>query len=261
VLPKRYIILLLGAGASVVAAILVWLLIPEDDPERVSVGQAVQQFRTDTGTDGARGSIRGPRPEFGVYRYETDGEETLSASLLSGSHDYDGVSTVAIRAGDCGVVERWQVLAGRWREAEGCTTGSGEKASSLSEAHEFFGSLEKDVYRCSGPATSDPMNLEPGERLVTSCRSASGLVVTTMEVRGAELRRIDGRLLRPVLVEGRSLIRGDSFGSAEFIDWRRRSDGLLLGREVTSQVESDAYGGMSYGESYRLRLLSLSPER
>lgn len=44
-------------------------------------------------------------------------------------------------------------------------------------------------------------------------------------------------------------------------DWRRRSDGLLLRRDVTSQAESDSYGGMHYSEHYGLRLLSVIPER
>jgi hypothetical protein len=261
VIPKRYTILALGGLASIAAALLVMHLIPEDNPQRVSVDQAVRQFRAEGGTASAREDASGRRPEFGVYRYRTAGEEVLSAALLSGSHDYDGVSTVALRPGECGLVERWQVLAGRWRESEGCTSGSRENAASLREAHEFFGSLQTDSYGCSGPATTDPLNLEPGRRLVTRCESGSESVVTTMEVEEAAPLRIEGELLRPVLVRGRSLIQGSSSGSAEFADWRRRTDGLLLRREVTSQVESDAYGGMSYSEGYSLRLLSVIPDR
>jgi hypothetical protein len=253
-------VLLLGAIATATAAILVWKLIPEDNPQRVSVQQAVRQFRADVDADATGVETRGPRPEFGVYSYGTSGGETLEASLVSGSHDYEGVSTVALQPGECGMVERWQVLAGRWREEEGCASNSRENSRSLREAHEFFGTVQRDDYSCAGPATTDPANLEPGRRLTTICKSASGSVVTRMEVTSAAPLRIDGETLHPVLVAGSSQIRGDSSGVARFEDWRRRSDGLLLRREVTSQVSSNGFGGTSYSESYRLRLLSLVPE-
>jgi hypothetical protein len=260
VIPKRYTILLLGAIASVAAAILVWKLIPEDNPQRVSVRQAVRQFRAEVDAEATGGDTRGPRPEFGVYSYGTSGGEKLDAALVSSGHDYEGVSTVALQPGECGVVERWQILAGRWREEEGCTLNSRENSRSLREVHEFFGTVQRDDYSCAGPATTDPANLEPGRRLVTVCKSASGSVVTRMEVTSAAPLRIDGETLHPVLVEGSSQIRGSSSGEARFADWRRPSDGLLLRREVTSRVSSDDFGGTNYSESYRLRLLSLAPE-
>jgi hypothetical protein len=250
-----------GVIVLMAAASLVWQLIPKDHAKRITVRQAVRLYRTDASANDPQEAGGGAKPQFGVYRYETGGEEAVSTPFLSGGHNYDGVSTITLRAGDCGVVERWQVLAGRWRESEGCSASGDEEAKSVRELHEFFESPQRDTYACSGPATSDPSNLKPGMHLVTVCRSATESVVTKMEVREAAPLRIDGEILHPVLVKGNSLIKGSSSGAAGFEDLRRPSDGLLLRRDVTSQVESDAYGGMTYSESYRLRLLSLLPER
>jgi hypothetical protein len=261
VIRKRYTVLAVGAVALSAVALLVWQLTPKDHATRISVPQAVQLYRADSSAN-ARKEVSGEaRPQFGVYRYETHGEEAVSTSFLSGGHDYDGVSTITLRPGDCGVVERWQVLVGRWRESEGCLGSGGEEAKSLRELHEFFESPQKDAYTCSGPSTSDPANLKPGTNLVTVCKSDTESVVTKMKVSEASPVRIDGELLHPVLVKGTSLIEGSSAGAAGFEDWRRRSDGLLLRRDVTSHVESDSYGGMNYSEHYGLRLLSVIPER
>jgi hypothetical protein len=259
---RRYI--LIGALLLAVAAALVgWRMIPRDHAERATVREAVRLFQA-AGKEGGGGGEEsgGPWPRAGVYSYVTRGGESVSTPLLGGSHDYDGSSTVTVRQGTCGVIERWQVLRERWREAEGCAEGGDETARAVREVHEFFGSTQRAAYTCSGPASTDPANLVPGRRLLNSCQSVAGTVITKMSVSAAVPVAVEGKDQEALIVRGNSKIEGEEgVGTATFIDWRRRSDGLLLRRQVSSHIDSDDYGGMHYGETYELRLLSTTPQR
>ena len=134
-------IALVLAAVVVVGALAVWKLFPKDDTSRVSVNEAVAQFREEGGGSGSGEGVLFER-QPGVYRYETKGSE--SARHRPAQHhprlrrhlDDDDQPDHG-----CGVVERWQVLGGRWAEFTSCPTKGGDffELIGFVEYHEFFG--------------------------------------------------------------------------------------------------------------------------
>ena len=87
-------IALVVAAVVVVGALAVWKLFPKDDTSRVSVNEAVAEFREVGGAAGGEGVLFERQP--GVYRYQTKGSESADTGLLSTTHDYDGISTITL---------------------------------------------------------------------------------------------------------------------------------------------------------------------
>jgi hypothetical protein len=259
--PKRRVLATLIVVIPLMIGILLWKVLPKDQITRITVPQAVHVFRRDLHDHHRLVVGDDPRPQLGVYRYETHGHEAISTTLVSGNHDYHGVSTISVMPGRCGLVERWQVLTTRWSESETCPGRDGEEIKSLREFHEFFNVGQEDRYVCKGVSGSAASKLKLGRQFASSCKSAAGTVVSETKVARAVRMRIEGKMLDVVHTRGTSLIRGSNSGSASFQDWRRRSDGLLLRRTVSSQVDSDTNGGTDYSERYSIVLLSLAPER
>jgi len=241
-------------------AIVLWRVIPEDHARHITPSQALRVF--DHHLRQRSGFANGGNwSELGVYRYATRGGEEIDA-LLDKSHDYDGLSTVTLWPGECGLVERWQVLAARWSETETCHAPSGrEETHSLREFHEFFDVSQEDAFECDGPSTLSVARHEPTRPVTSVCRSPATEVTSTIEVVGVRRTAVGGEAVTAVYMEGESKARGESTGAAKFSEWRRRRDGLLLRREVRGVVDSEANGGFGYREGYTLQLISLTPER
>jgi hypothetical protein len=252
-------IALLGGGVLIVIAILAWLNRPRDEPARATVADAVESFRADGDTAGAEGGER--EPALGVYSYATRGEESVDSPVLDATHDYDGVSTIVLSEGRCGQIERWQVLDGRWSETEACLPRYGDAFATVVEFHEFFGSGQKDTFRCRGPAGSRPADLEPGERFSSSCKSEDSSIANDSRIVGVERVSVGGEAFEAIHIESRSVFEGASSGTATRDEWRRRSDGLLLRRTVESEADTSDAGGSHYSERYAIRLLSTTPRR
>jgi hypothetical protein len=251
---------LVVAAAVVALALLAWLNRPRDEPTRATVDDAVRSFRAENDGGAERGRPGGPA--LGVYRYRTRGYESAQ-TLLAGTttHDYDGISTIVLSKGGCGEIERWQVLAGRWTEAESCPGPHGDLFTKATEFHEFFGIEREDVFRCRGFSTSGSPVVRPGARFSSSCDSEDSSVFNAARVVGFETVSVAGKAFPAVHVESRSRLRGESTGFARREDWRRRSDGLLLRRTASSTAETDLGGGTDYSERYAIELLDLEPSR
>jgi hypothetical protein len=244
------------------AAFVLWQLVPRDRASHITRSQAVQLFERNIERK-SRLEVNGGRwPELGVYRYETSGQETIDTDLLDGSHDYDGISTLTLWPGRCGMVERWQVLDSRWSETETCGDRHGrEEISSLREFHEFLGSSQEDRFDCEGWSGLSVVKSAPSRPVTARCRSAVTSSTSRLRVVGTVRMEVGGEAVDAVHMEAVSVVRGESSGSAVVDEWRRRSDGLLLRRRVGRSLDSEASGGFRYDESYSIRLLSLVPER
>lgn len=251
---RRRIALLAVAGVAVLAAIA-WLNQPHDEPAKATVDEAVRSFRAE-GDSGGHGGGRG-EPELGVYRYTTRGSESVRSPVFGATHDYGGVSTIVLSAGQCGERERWQVLRGRWSEAEACTAAQGEGSAKVTEFHEFFETGQEDSFRCH----STPVSTQPGAHFSSSCESDNSSIASTSRVVGIEPISVGEEAFDTTHVETRSVLEGMMRGSALRDEWRRRSDGLLLKRSAESEGDTSAAGGSHYNEKYTIELISTTPQR
>lgn len=243
-----------------VAAFLGWRLFPRDDTTRVSVGDAVAQFRAEGGgRGGGEGALFERRP--GVYRYQTRGSESADTGLISATHDYDGISTITISPKGCGVVERWQVLGGRWAEFRSCPTkGDFFELKGFVEYHEFFGESRKSTYTCTGDPASKRSARQVGKTFQGRCESDEGDSATSVSlVEAIEKVDVGGKAFDAVHTTTDVKLDGHVTGTAKRDDWRRRSDGLLLRRVTSSDAQMSGTIDADYKESYSLQLLSVEP--
>lgn len=255
---RRYIVSLVVAGAAVLA-VLAWIHRPQDDPARATVDDAVRSFRAQD--DGGRGGEASAGRALGVYRYATRGSETAESPILDTTHDYNGISTIVLSEGRCGEVERWEVLSGRWTEGETCKGPDGDRFTAGTEFHEFFGYGQKDSFRCRGISMSGPPVEKVGARFSSSCESDDSSVINESRVVGFETVTVAFEPFPAIHTESRSRLEGESTGTARREDWRRRSDGLLLKRSVSSEADTSLGGGTHYTERYTIELLDSQPRR
>jgi hypothetical protein len=250
-------IALLVVGFVAVLAILAWLNRPRDEPSKASVGDAVRSFREEGGAEGQGG--KSGEPGLGVYRYGTRGSESVKGPSFGATHHYGGVSTVVVSAGRCSERERWQVLAGRWTETEACPEPHGKTLATVVEFHEFFGSPQRDSFRCRGP--SGPSKPRPGTHYFSLCESKDSSISNRSRFVGTGEIAVGGKRYAAVHIESRSVLSGATVGTSRREEWRRRSDGLLLQRSGISDADTSEGGGSHYTERYAIRLLSTKPRR
>lgn len=255
-------IALVVAACVVVGAFAVWKLFPSDDTKHISVNEAVAQFREEEGaTEGGKGAIFEREP--GVYRYQTKGSESADTGLLSSTHDYDGISTITISPKGCGVVERWQVLGGRWAEFTSCPTkGDFFELKGFVEYHEFFGEDRTSTYSCTGDPASKRSARQVGKTFNGRCESDEGDTGTSKTlVKAIEKVDVGGKKFDAVHTTADVKLDGHVTGTAKRDDWRRRSDGLLLRRVMRSDAKMSGTIDADYHESYSLQLLSVNPRQ
>jgi hypothetical protein len=255
---RRRKIALLAVACLIAVAALAWLIRPRDEPTRATVAEAVRSFRAKDDA-GAQGGEAG-QPPLGVYRYATSGSESTKGAFFSATHDYGGVSTIALVRGRCGERERWQVLAGRWSELEACAP-RGETLAALTEFHEFFGFGQEESLRCHGEAPTGPRSLRPGARFSNFCKADGSSIAISSRIVGVDRVSAGGETFDALHIESGNVLKGDTAGIAKRQEWRRRSDGLLLRRSAKSDVDTSAGGGSHYTEHYTIRLLSTTPRR
>lgn len=253
---RRYVVPLVLAGVAVLAA-LAWINRPRDEPTRATVDEAVRSFRAQD--DRGRGAGDSGERALGVYRYATQGSESVQSPISDTTHDYDGVSTIVVSEGKCGDVERWQVLEERWSEGETCPGPNGDRFTAATEFHEFFGFEQKDSFRCSGIAMPRPV--KRGVSYSSSCRSEGSSVLNTSRVVGFEVATVAAGSFPAMRIESRSELEGEVTGSAQREEWRRRSDGLLLRRSASVSTDTSLGGGTHYSERYTIELLDAEPRR
>jgi hypothetical protein len=258
-------------GTSIVLTIVVvaalggsiaYQLIPKDSTSRETFGQSLARFRAEMKR--AAGFPRhdsAPIPPFGVYRYRTDGSESINTTAFSTAHNYDGVSTIILTPTRCGVMEHWQPLAERWSEGNLCVGAHSTHVIWVRDFHEFFERSKEVSYDCSGGEAPYSMQLRAGDRWQTRCASDQGTILSRVEVLGIEPVKVAGRPIDAVHLRARATLSGDPNGGDVRDSWIRRSDGLLLRRVDHSKAHVDVSGGGDFEESYELRLLDTKAQR
>jgi hypothetical protein len=253
---SRRRLIALVVPACVIAGFFAWQNRPDDEATKATVGEAVERFRQSKAAGEGPGGAA-----LGVYSYRTRGSESADTGLLSATHDYDGSSTIIIDSGPCGVLERWQVLAGRWTEAEFCVPPKGSGLREITEFHEFFGRDRENHYRCRGRAPSRRMLRTAGTRFGSTCSSKSGVAESRSRVVEIEKVTVAGEEFDAVHTTSDVVLEGEVSGTTTRNDWRRRLDGLLLRREVETEARMDGTPDADYSESYTVELISPHPRR
>jgi hypothetical protein len=258
--PRGRYIVIAAIPCLIVAGYLVWRAFPRDRVVPVKVGEAVRIFRQ---RSVGPLSARSGEPEPGVYRYSTSGEESVNAGLgiLSTNHHYHGTSTISVIPTQCGLVQRWEVLATRWTEVASCREQGGYRLLSVDEMHEFFGVRRDVLYKCREPVRPGPTKLRPGMEWKGRCATSDSSRESRFRVLGFQRVRVGDRSFEAVHTLTRLRMQGTYSGSASQEDWRRRSDGLLLRR--ISRTNGSLGGAVSadYAEHYEIRILTLHPDR
>lgn len=248
---------LVAPALLLVAGAVLWSNWPRDSVERASVGDALRDYRSRAGGVGA--PDRGlPRP--GVYVYSIAGGETLHALVFEGTHRYDGEATITVEPRPCGVAERWRPLDTRWTESRFCGRGGEFHLASISESHEFFGTSSLSSYRCRGAAPG-LARARVGSSWKSACSGGSGTLRISSRVVAAGVVEVDGRRFAAVRIHSRAAVGGEQAGASVRSEWRRRSDGLLLRRSVSTEASVEVLGGGTYHEDYSLELLATAPRR
>jgi hypothetical protein len=249
--------------AAVVVIVLtpgvyVWAEWSHDAAPPTSISKALRAFRSHV--DSAHTHRPGLR-RLGVYLYTTRGSETLNAAIFQSTHRYRGTSTITVEPFACGIRERWQVLTTRWNESIMCKVHNDLRLVSLSEHHEFFGTVSAPFYRCHDSQWPQPHSYRVGLRWTVSCVGKTGLLLIRSSVVAPQAIEIDKMRIPAFAVRSRVAFNGEVTGTSIVSDWRRRSDGLLLRRTVYTKAGVEILGGGSYDEGYSLAIMSTVPRR
>jgi hypothetical protein len=202
-----------------------------------------------------------PEPPTGVYRYATEGFEEVDA-LGGARHDYPATTTITISRAGCGSEERWQPLQERVGSTFTCAGPEGGELRATRQRREFFGQSQEKAYTCEPGVLVRPMAPRPGATWTGECRSEDSRIALSGRVIGFEDLVVEGRRVPVVHIRLAGALTGSTRGRSDREVWLARSDGLLVQAVGSTDTDADTPGGeVRYRETYRLRLLSLTPRR
>ena len=283
--------------AVAITAGTAWFVVPRDRSTAVDVGEAVDRFRDSTvppaepsptvpdttpttppetrptatapgttpattlGTTPATTPPEAVLPAPGVYRYATEGSESIDA--LGGTlHEYPAISTITVTddrpVGGCGRHLRWDVLAERSEEGRLCTDGPHViwQATSL-QFHEFFGQKRPEDVDCDLPVPLTDPTADPVQQ---DCILEDRPWAPRWEHLGTEERTVGSETF-PVHHVRMVVDDTDDLPESHVQDWYVRLDGLPVEVVVEKRsVNPNPIGGVvEYLESYRLVLIDPEP--
>ncbi len=247
----------LGALAAATVAVLAgWQLYLHDTAEPASIGEAIQRFQQQPTQ--ATPTPSGATP--GVYVYATEGFEEIDA-LGGARHDYPATSTITIKAGGCGTLQRWDVLKGRSTIWELCPGKRGDLLRGSYETHRFFGNTEHTDYRCTA-TLARPAGDKPGTTWPIRCRAGDKVETGRGMVVGRETIVVGGTRVPTVHLRQPLTLTGGSPGTSTEDRWVARADGLPVRIVAESETTTGSLiGDVHYQEHVELRLTSLKPRR
>jgi hypothetical protein len=260
----------LGAVVIVVATAVVvrktWF---RDRARAVSTGQALDRFRSASATTGATTSTVAPSttvlplrtlPPLGVYRYATQGEESVDA-LGGATHHYPAETTITVTSDGCGVLFRWDALQERRDEWRLCATAQGLVQGDGLQFHEFFGQPDPEDVVCPKVPVMLPAVVEPGPAVEFDCTLEGDPWVVYWHVIGHETRSVAGTPVDTVHVQ-QSVKDTVDMGEQSTVDWYLDDHGLPIAVTETKRSKSPSpIGAVLYQENYTLALESLTPQR
>jgi hypothetical protein len=195
-------------------------------------------------------------PAPGVYVYATTGSDSID--VVGGvHHDYPGTTTITVTPRECGVVERWDVVAERWEERQHCVVGAGVAEPGRVNYDEFFNIGQKQTCVCTGDAR--PLEGAAGTTWTRTCHMDNRDDIYTGTVVGVEQLTV-GETTVPALHVRVTVDNGRRSDSQTSDSWYRLGTDLLLAQSTSNRTTNDTtFGVVHYTEDYELHLTSLVP--
>ena len=232
-----------------------WLTRP---PERVTVGQAVDRYRSSsTSTPIARPAAV---PAAGVYVYVTEGRESVDA-LGGDTHVYPSPTTLTVTMTGCGYRMQWSPVTGRSDTTDVCRTADGIAVSRTVNEHEFFRMSQTETFTCG--AGSWWMPPAATTEWSASCQSDGGRTTARIgRVLGRETVLVGGEPHDAMHVHFEDTITGSSTGVSTTDLWLDPATGLPLRETSSASTGNDTpIGRVTFTERVDLTLQSIVPTR
>jgi len=229
-----------------------------------------------TTTDGPRTSTTGPRttasqrpttstPQAGVpdgiYRYKTEGSETVHLGPGS-THTYPDETLISYLPGGCGFVASWSPIEGRRDLYNLCVEPFAIDTYEVDHAH--FGQTDHRDFYCDPPMRLDVSGTGVCWQAEEKTKVDRRVSVTREPI------TVAGETFQAMRVQIRDKLSGEADGEAEsewwFLGEERRDlwlfEGLVLRAEVHINTDaSTILGNITYTEDVVLELMSTKSER
>lgn len=247
---------------------------PEDSARSVEADEALDRFRNESTVPGATDTPSSTAavdstlpaavvstPEPGVYRYATEGTE--SVDILGGAtHAYPTETLLTVVDRGCGALLRWDLLRERFDEWNICATPEGItwQPTDMVWYHEFFGSGRREPAACDRAALVVPADFMPLAPQALDCTCDNRPWPAVWEVLGSETRVIEGVEV-PVMHVRMTIDWEGELYEQTVNDWWFAANGLPVAMTSTkeSRADSGVVGAVTYTETYTAELLSLTP--
>ena len=136
------------------ALLFVRFVLFNDEATQLTTAEALERYRSSTVAERVLATTTSVAAEIqtlpltGVYRYATEGRESIDA-LEGTEHVYPDETTITYATVGCGVEMRWDALVERHDEWNLCVTDAGIELQSNAHAyHVFFGQEEIEPILC-----------------------------------------------------------------------------------------------------------------
>jgi hypothetical protein len=251
--------------AIVVAAVLVvllaaggfgyWWKFIRKDQKPVDVAEVKKEF--DAGNRG--GKARAGEPKPGVYLYETEGSESISA-LGGQTNTYPKTSTLTIVDTPCGVDARWDLLTGRYTLEAQCRAADGTWSLTKTVVSDrFFNQTQVDTSTCTDLVvlTADP---KPGTKTRGRCVNGDASTDYVYEVVALDRTAIGGQQVPTVHLRITFTQGGSRSGGGTEERWVQQGTNLVVkARRTESDVSPSPVGQVTYKQSSSIELRSTEP--
>ena len=198
------------------------------------------------------------RPRPGVYRYNTQGYESVPRLGARRNYPAQTTATATYEKG-CNWGLRVDLIAEHTDGYELCTTATGMTWRRLSIAISWFGIHRTLAFDCQG-VDLIAMGATPGSTRQGSCHGDGGSTAMQLTQRAPEVLTIGGGSVRAVHVDLLMTISGEFQGTGNYSFWFEPASGLLLHMIRSVDAEgSTPLGRQQYVEHHESALVDLSP--
>lgn len=247
--------------AAVVVALLAaggfgyWWKFVRKDQSPVDVAEVKKQF--DAGKRG--GAARAGEPAPGVYLYDTEGTESVSA-LGGQTNTYPKTSTLTIVDTPCGVDARWDLLTGRYDLDTRCRGANGSWSLTREVISDrFFNQTQVDTSTC---ANLVELAADPKTGTTTKGRCVNGDAFTDFvyEVVSLDRLAIGGQQVPTIHLKVTFTQGGSRSGGGTEERWVQPGTNLVVKARRTESDESPSpVGRVTYKQSFSIELRSMAP--